>query len=359
MRSNIFFSLGVLSLGVFYHLTAIAQALTEVDVVYPEVEQSAELLTLTGTVEAKQNAELAPLESGVVASLYVEAGDHVEQGQKLLALDNKLAVLNVAQAEAALVAAQVAKAEAERLYQEVITLSKRQLVAETLMGERKAGVATAEAQLLRAQAELDLEREVLARHSLYAPFTGVIAQRSVDLGEWVTQQTKVLNLVSEEQLRVSVAIPQEYFGRLRGKDNIPVTLTPDFGTSDSITSVLTQVVRVASGMSRTLTGYVDLPRDTQLIAGVSVRVDVEMPGSEQQIVWIPKSALKEHPDGGRSIFAVEANKAKRYVVNVVDQKSGFVAITGAPSQLPLVTTGVALLKQDEAVKVNSTSGVRP
>ena len=67
----------------------------QVDVVYPESSQVQQVLTLTGTVEAVQNAALASLQSGVVKSLYVEIGDKVTKGQPLMALDAKLANLNL------------------------------------------------------------------------------------------------------------------------------------------------------------------------------------------------------------------------------------------------------------------------
>ncbi len=52
-------------------------------------------LSLSGTVDAKQRARLAPLEAGVVSELNVEIGDEIQKGQPLLQLDTQLAQLTL------------------------------------------------------------------------------------------------------------------------------------------------------------------------------------------------------------------------------------------------------------------------
>ncbi|MGK0268726.1 MAG: multidrug efflux pump subunit AcrA (membrane-fusion protein), partial [Paraglaciecola sp.] len=132
------------------------QSPINVDVFYPNPIQSNINIILTGTVEAKQRAHLAPLEAGRVKQLEVEIGDIVTKGQTLLSLDSKLAELEVLAAKASLMAIQVNLNEANRQYQEVLLLSKQQLVAQTLISERAALLANSEAQLANSQATLSL-----------------------------------------------------------------------------------------------------------------------------------------------------------------------------------------------------------
>ena len=184
---------------------------TAVDVFYPKPSTAYKTLKLTGTVEAAQNADLASLQAGVIEQLFVEVGDKVSKGQKLLALDATLAKLTLAETKASVDSSKVSLAEAKRLYQEVLALSKQQVVAQTLINERKAAVAAANAELARQTASLARQTELVNRHTLYAPFAGVIASRNADLGEWVTQQTSVFNLVEQDKLRLALAVPQEYY----------------------------------------------------------------------------------------------------------------------------------------------------
>lgn len=359
---------------------------TTVDVFKAQVQAFRQTLSLTGTIEARQHAQLATLEVGVVANMLVEAGDHVAKGEPLLLLDDKLAVLTLAQREASLAATQAALTEAERLYQEVVTLSKKQLVAETLMAERESGVAIANAELKRVQAQVAEQQEVVNRHRLRAPFAGVISERHVDLGEWITQQTPAFTLVEQAKLRLKLAIPQEYFTQLAfiqsannqgaftesegqatlGSNAVQVEITPDALPSvlqnKPIIATLSRLVGDASNTSRTITGYVDLPATDDLVAGMSARADILLPDASntaENLVWLPKTALKQHPDGGRSVFVVEQNRAKRYLVQVVDQQGERVAVAGAPANRDFVVTGVALLKDGALLAINRVIGATP
>lgn len=336
--------------------TACADEASKVEIYQATTQQSSQVISLTGTVEAKQHAKLASLQSGVIAGLYVEVGDEVKKGQKILSLDAKLAELNLEQARALELAALAQVHEAKRLYDEVIELSKQQLVAETLLGERRSNLEIANAQLGRAKAEVTHQQEVLARHTLYAPFAGIIALRHVAIGEWVTQQTPVVTLVEQSAMRLNMAIPQEYFGQLKGKGEVEVTVMPDFASAEPISATLTRIVGVAANRSRTITGLVDLPEQSSLVVGMSARADIQLPASSETLVWLPKSAIKRHPDGGISVFVVENNKAKRLLVGLEKTVAEQVAISGANAELPFVTTGIELLKDGDAVQVSQNKG---
>lgn len=328
----------------------------KVDIFKPETAQSYQTIMLTGTIEAKQNSNLAPLQSGVVASLFVEQGDSVIKGQKLMSLDAKLAELTLAQLTAKVSAATANKDETERLYQEVTELSKKQLVAETLMSERLSSWQVASANLAEAKAQLSHQREIVKRHTLYAPFSGIIADRNLDLGEWVTQQTNAFTLVAQNNLRLNIDIPQEYYAQLSNKEGVEVLITPDSIQSNVITGQLNRMVAVANNSSRTFTALVDLPTYTGVVAGMSAQAEINIPASNQNMLWLPKTAIKQHPDGGRSVFAAIKGKAQRYLVKVIKQQGNRVAVTGAPADLSFVVSGVELLKQGDLLTTKLVDG---
>ena len=324
----------------------------KVDVVYPNQTQSNLNLMLTGTIEAKQRAQLAPLEAGRVKQLAVEIGDIVTTGQTLLTLDSKLAELEVQGAKASLKAAQVNLNEANRLYQEVLLLSKQQVVAQTLISERAALLANSEAQLANAQATLSLRQELLNRHTLKAPFTGVIAQRNVDLGEWITQQTSVFTLVAQDDLRLTISIPQQYYISLAKQPNVSVTVLPDSSDNRSFSAVLSRFVPVSDPITRTFMAQIDLPKETYLVAGMSARAQISLPNTSQSTFMLPRSAIKQHPDGGSSVFIVENGMAKRIITSYVQMPEDQVEISHHPVDLPYIVTGVELLKDGTPVTSN-------
>ncbi|GAA4890354.1 efflux RND transporter periplasmic adaptor subunit [Ferrimonas pelagia] len=329
---------------------------TQVDVYFPTTDQHQRNLLLTGTVEARQHADLAPLQDGVVAAIFAERGEQVAKGQKLLTLDSRLAELELQRVEAEVRASKVAQAEAVRRYQEVLGLSEQQLVPTTQMEERRSAVSVAEADLNRATALLALQQERLDRHTLYAPFAGVISARSINLGEWITRQSSVFTLVQQQDLRLALQVPQEYYARLVGTPDTLVTLLPETSAQQSSQVRLSQLVEVVSADSRTMTALVDLPRDAGWVPGMSARAQIALPRSELSVSWIPSSAVKAHPDGGASVFAVEQDRAKRYQVEIVERQEGRVAVMGLPADHSIVFSGIELLNDGDPVQIQHISG---
>ncbi|UTW44223.1 efflux RND transporter periplasmic adaptor subunit [bacterium SCSIO 12696] len=330
-----------------------AQA-TEVDVFYPAPEPTYQALTLTGTVEAVQNANLASLQAGVIERFFVEVGDRVTQGQKLMALDATLAKLTLAEARASVASSKVNLAEAKRLYQEALALSEQQALAQTLIARRKAAVSIAEAELSKQSSSLAYQQELVNQHTLYAPFNGVISQRNADLGEWVTQQSSVLGLVQQDKLRLVVSIPQEYYRLLKQPENIVVMVTPGVTGADGFKSTISRYVAVSNEQSRAFTAHIDLPALENLVPGMSASANLQFGATQQQLIWLPKKALKQHPDGGSSVFAVINGVAERFIVSVVDEKEQQIAVTGAPANHAYVTSGIALLRDGEPLTIKRT-----
>ena len=340
-----------------YAIAQSQQTPINVDVFYPNQTQSNLTIILTGTVEAKQRAQLAPLEAGRVKQLEVEIGDIVTTGQTLLSLDSKLAELEVQAAKASLMATQVNLNEANRLYQEVLMLSKQQLVAQTLISERAALLANSEAQLANVQATLSLRQELLNRHTLQAPFAGVIAQRNVDLGEWITQQTPVLTLVAQDDLRLTISIPQQYYSRLAKQLNVSVKVVPDSVDAASFSAVLNRFIPVSDPVTRTFMAQIDLPKESNLVAGMSARAQISLPNTSQNTFMLPRSAIKQHPDGGSSVFIVKNGMAKRIITSYVQMSGNLVEISDHPVDLPYIVTGVELLKDGTPVTANIVASI--
>lgn len=331
-------------------------SIKEVSVFVPKQEAKNKTLELSGTIIAKQDAQLGPLEPGLVESIFVEAGDTVKVGQLLLSLDNTLAKLRLAQAQANLKSSEVQLAEAKRQLAEVISLAKRKVVADSLLAERRAGVSTAQASLASANAQVSLQKEMLKRHQLLAPFDGVIAKRNVDVGEWISQQNQIFQLVSHESLRMVADLPQEHLHAVKNAKDIKAIVSPDALESVQLELKLTSVVAVSSAISRTVQVRIDLPKTDGVIPGMSARAKIQLSSQETELSWLPSSALKRHPDGGQSAFIVQGNRVKRVQVKVIKSTSDKVAVSGIPLGSRVVANGTELLKDNQLVKVSLSKG---
>lgn len=326
----------------------------KVNVVFPQKLSNERTLAFSGTIEAKQRAQISTLEQGIVASINVDVGDFVQQGQVLLSLDKRLATLSVEAAKASLQAAEVNLAEAKRLYQEVLALSENQVVPQTLILERAAVQSGAQAAFARERANLALQEELLSRHTLRAPFSGVIAMRSTEVGEWLTVQAPAFELVNNKDLRLNLSIAQEFYQEFSSRSNIPVSIQADAG-GPTINASISRLVPVTNRTNRSFLAQIDLPANTPLIAGMSARANVGMGSSGGKEVELPRSAIKQHPDGGSSVFIVDNGVAKRLIVDYSTAANGNVIVKLNDSALAnrqFIVSGVELLRDGDKVQAN-------
>lgn len=156
--------------------------------------------TRAGTVKACRRAKLALPGGGQIAQLMVKEGARVKAGQVLMSLWNEDARSEVRvaeglaraagpRAEQACVLAEQAQREAERaraLRAEGFVAQERADRAQAEARAQTANCAAAEAEVGRAQAQIAAARAAVARTVLRAPFAGVVAEVTGELGEFST-----------------------------------------------------------------------------------------------------------------------------------------------------------------------------
>ncbi len=134
-------------------------------------------------LDAKVPAEVA----GVVVNTAVEPGSRVRKGDVLVTLDPRMAEIEVG-------AWRTRHAENQRLLAEASTLKERSVASRT---ELEAAAARAAV----SGAELESAEERLQRHTVFAPFDGVVNTRMVDVGDAVGAYQPVADLVDLNRFR--------------------------------------------------------------------------------------------------------------------------------------------------------------
>jgi RND family efflux transporter MFP subunit len=334
--------------------TAAGQPATRVGTAQAERAPLIETVALTGTLTSPHSSRLASEASGRVDTIAVEAGERVSQGQRLVGLDTDLAELDLAQAKARVREAEANLADARRRLAEARNLAERQSVAASEVEDRAAEVRRQEAVLARRRAERDHRQAMVERHTLTAPFDGVISERMVDIGEWVGPDTAIMELVAVERLRLELAVPQAYFGRIR--KGTPVRVDVDALADDSLDADVSEVVPVARTDSRTFRVRVQLDNSGgRLAPGMSARGRLRLRTGEQGVV-VPRDALIRYPDGRVTVWRIEANGDERTATEqLVRTGLGFdnrVAIEeGIDAGTTVVVQGNEALEEGQTVRV--------
>jgi len=257
-------------------------------------------LILPGNIQSYVESPIYARTNGYLKKWYKDIGSHVKEGDLLADIDTPEVDEQLSQARADLATAQanvkLAGVTAER-YEGLLksdAVSKQEV--DNYTGDysaKQAMVSSAEANLKRLE---DLES---FKH-VYAPFSGVITQRNVDIGTLINagnggNAREMFDLAQTDPLRVYVSVPQSYVPSIRVglKGCLQLTEFPD-------RKFCGQVVRTADAVdpnSRTLLTEVDVPNPTgTLLQGeyAEVHFDVQLSGSR---LSLPINALLFRPEG--------------------------------------------------------------
>lgn len=296
---------------------ALALDAAQVEVVESTERRLVESLPLTGTVTSERVAALSPRVSGLVAAVHVDAGSRVEEGQVLLELDDALARLALERTQASVEEAEARLGENERLREEAITLLGKRAIAQTEADARQAESRVASAQFRRLEAEQREQAERLERHKLVAPFSGVIARRDADPGEWVQTGTPVLRLVALDRVRLDVRVPQERADEI--DVDTPVSIRLDAHPEEDLPARVLAKVPVADATARTfLVRVVAQGHPASMVPGVSGRAVFRLRQDEPTVV-VPRDAVVRAVDGSSTVWVVEGDGgALRASSRVVD-----------------------------------------
>jgi RND family efflux transporter MFP subunit len=196
--------------------------LRSVNAVVASAGHTAIIVGSQGTVEARQQISLVPQVSGTltwVADNFVNGGAFAA-GEVMLQIDDRDYRLAVTGAEAAVAEARqqlaMVQAQAEQAQADWQLLQRNgsKRTEPTALALFKPQLAGAEARVLSAEAELQKARLMLERTRILAPFSGIITDKQVDLGQFVTAGLQLGSLVSNDVLEVRLALPERELGKL-------------------------------------------------------------------------------------------------------------------------------------------------
>lgn len=343
----------------FASAIAHAQQPAPVAIAEPVLEPAVEQVLLTGSFAARRAAGLSPRLAGRVESIHFEAGDAVEAGQVLVRLDERLATLELAQAEADVARARAAYDEAIRLRDEGQRLAEDRFLPDTEIRARASGAEVARAELAVAEAARDTVAERLAFHEVIAPFDGVVARRLVDEGEWVPTGAAVGELVAIDELWLELQAPQRLWpqlGRATGAD-VEVDAIP----GRSFRAELVARVPVSDPDARTfLVRLALIERGADITPGMTARARIDLP-SERDVLLVPRDALVRYPDGTVTLFIVDRNasppvaRQRQVTLGRVDGDRAVIA-SGLEPGLPVVTRGNEGLSDGQPVRIVVSDG---
>jgi RND family efflux transporter MFP subunit len=321
----------------------------------------ARFIRATGSLMAEEQADVAAETAGRVMAANIERGTAVSQGQELIRISStetdaqvKEAEANAAQIEARLgitggaaldvnavpevqnakASADLAQAEFARikslLDQRVVSQSEydqRRTQAEAARQQYEAaknGAAQQYQMLQAARARVALARKALADTSVRAPFNGVVAQRLVTTGDYVTKGMKVATIVRVNPLRVQLTVPEQAVSSMAPGQ--PVTFEVDAYPGRQFEGKVKYVSPALQADQRALTVEAIVPNaDGVLKPGLFATARIEQPGRTAGVL-VPAVSVTTIAGTSR-VYVVAGDHVDERIVTTGERVGDLVEVT--------------------------------
>lgn len=241
---------------------------------------------LDGDVEAINRTTLSAQTQGQVEAILFDVDDYVEAGQVVIRLKDTEQQAGLNQAKADLKEAAARLTEAQDNYQRTRDLSGRKLASQAQLDKATAALKSARARKDAAEARRVKATEQFEYTRIKAPYSGIVTQRHVEVGEIASPGQKLMSGLSLDQLRVSVDMPQRLIPVVREQGKARILLPG----GETIQGTDLTIFPFADQASNTFQVRVDLPRGVKgLFPGMFVKTGF-VTGVKHELV-VPQEAV--------------------------------------------------------------------
>ncbi|WP_454915391.1 efflux RND transporter periplasmic adaptor subunit [Xanthobacter sediminis] len=340
-------ALGVVALSVSAcgeEKTAAAPEIRPVRTVVATNRAAGDALSLTGHVEAENEASYGFRIGGRIVERLVNVGDAVKPGQVMARLDPQDEQNAVRSAQAALSAANANLTQARNQYERQRQLLARGFTPRAQYEQAEQAFLTARSQVEDTEARLRIAEDRLGHTELKADSAGVVTQRRAEPGEVVQAGQVVVQVARQDGRDAVFEVPAQALTATSGDPEVAVSLTGD----PAVTALgrVREIAPQADPVTRTFrvrVGLIDPPAAMRLGTTVTGRVVVDT----GPVIEVPASALTRLND--------------RPAVWVVDPKALTVSLRNV-EVLRFTPASVAVaegLKPDEIVVTAGVQALHP
>jgi membrane fusion protein (multidrug efflux system) len=338
---------------------AVETTATPVEVVRVERATFRDVIELTGTVDAPDDATLSAETAGTITAL-APLGTTVRRGAAVAQVNPTMSRASVAQAEAALEAAEAQAELAEDQYRRQEPLLQDSIISAAEFEAVRTQRASARASVAQAEAALAQARQQLAYTRVTAPFTGTVEERLVERGEQVVPGMPVVRLVSTATVDIEAGVPERYANDIQR--GTPVRIQPTAYGLPEMSGSVTFVGSAINPQSRTFPIEISIDnRDGTLKPAMVTKLFVTRSVLDD-VLAVPLAAIVRD-ERGASVFVAVPSEGDRYVaerreIETGPASDGRVVVTdGIEAGDRVVVAGQTQIADGDVLRLSQTTGL--
>ena len=308
----------------------------------------AENTPIVGALYFDRASNLASEIAGVVQSVNVRAGDRVRKGDVLLALNTEFTDKEIDLVQTRIAQIEIQKEKADKDLKRYEVLFKEKATSEKsyddLLFARRELANQGNALAL----ELALAQLKKSKSTLRAPYDGILLDKTVDAGTYVSPGTLCFRLGSLQDLYVKVPVTENLVQYIRPGDAVDVTIN---ALNSELIGTLSGFLPVADVMTRNIMLKVKIAAPSQVAENMSATVRVAV-GAPRMLKLVPRDALVSL-QGRDFVYTVQDGKSAPIPVRILAYVGRKAAVESEPltAGMEVVVDGAQRLRPDQAVQV--------
>lgn len=260
---------------------------TLVTVLQAEVDTFKHYFEVYGSVDVKRNAMLVAESPGTVKAIYVDEGDEVAKGGAIMKLDDALIRKNIDEVE-------TSYDLAKQLYEKQSSLWEENIGSEIQYLEAKNRKESLESTLATLN-------EQLSKTTIRAPFSGVVDDIMIKMGEMAGGGTPVARLLDLSDFHIEADVPESYTSRIDVGSDVNVIIPG----VDTLHAEITTIGRYINPANRTFRILVDVEAENGRFKPNQLTIlrinDLVVP----EAVVLPSSVIQQDSKGEEFVYVAK------------------------------------------------------
>jgi RND family efflux transporter MFP subunit len=316
-----------------------------VDVIEASTSSIEEFVSTTGTVyslkEVTLSSEIAGeyrLQLNPATGKPYALGDYVKKGAVLIKLEDEEYVNEL-------------RVRSKEVDKEISQLEyEKQQALYDKGGATLRDLKNAEITLINTEYDMESSRINLAKMSLIAPFSGVIAELPYFTdGTKVAANTALVTVIDYGKLYLEANLPEKYFNNI--ERGFKVYVSSYTSTADTLIGTITQIAPSIDAEARTFLCFVEVENPNKiLLPGMFVKADMVVNSAEEVIV-IPKDIIMSR-NRNQIVYVVEQGVASERIITTGLQSADKVEVKmGLLKGESIVISGFETLRDQSRVRI--------